>query len=84
MSTPIILSELMLTSLCKEIEKSLLTRPQTIIISQDISAALNYFHLWQPHPILHHDISSPNVLLVLSGSGMWKDKVSDYGSGNLL
>ena len=82
--TPIILSELMPTSLRKEIEKSLLTRPQMIRIAQDISAALNYLHLWQPHPILHRDVSSPNVLLEPSGSGMWKAKLSDYGSANLV
>ena len=82
--TPIILSELMPTSLRKEIEKSPLTRPQIIRIGQDISAALNYLHLWQPHPILHRDVSSPNVLLEPSGSGMWKAKLSDYGSANLV
>ena len=82
--TPIILSELMPTSLRKEIEKSLLTQPQIIRIAQDISAALNYLHLWQPHPILHRDVSSPNVLLEPCGSGMWKAKLSDYGSANLV
>ena len=82
--TPIILSELMPTSLRKEIEKSLLTQPQIIRIGQNISAALNYLHLWQPHPILHRDVSSPNVLLEPSGSGMWKAKLSDYGSANLV
>ena len=83
-STPIILSELMPTSLRKEIEKSPLTRPQIIRITQDISAALNYLHLWKPQPILHRDVSSPNVLLEPSGSGMWKAKLSDYGSANLV
>ena len=38
----------------------------------------------QPHPIIHRDISSANVLLdPLPGNG-WKAKVSDYGSVNLL
>ena len=82
--TPIILSELMPTSLRKEIEKSPLTRPQIIKIAQDISAALNYLHLWRPHPILHRDVSSPNVLLEPSGSGIWKAKLSDYGSANVV
>ena len=82
--TPIILSELMPTSLRKEIEKSPLTRSQIIRIAQDISAALNYLHLWQPHPILHRDVSSPNVLLEPSGSGLWKAKLSDLGSANLV
>ena len=80
--TPIILSELMPTSLRKEIEKYPLTHTQVIRIAQDISAALNYLHLWQPHPILHRDVSSPNVLLEPFGNGIWKAKLSDYGSAN--
>ena len=81
---PIILSELMPTSLRQELEKSPLTRPQIIKIASDIAAALNYLHLSQPHPILHRDVSSPNVLLELSSKGLWKAKLSDYGSANLV
>ena len=80
---PIILSELMPTNVRKELEKSPLTRPQIVRISQDVCAALNYLHLWKPHPILHRDVSSPNVLLEPSGSGQWKAKLGDYGSANL-
>ena len=80
---PIILSELMPTSLRRELEKSPLTRSQIVRIAQDICAALNYLHLWKPHPILHRDVSSPNVLLEPSGKGQWKAKLSDYGSANL-
>ena len=82
--TPIILSELLPTSLSKELEKSSLNRPQIVKIAKDISAALNYLHLWQPHPILHRDISSPNVLLEPSGSELWKAILCDYGSANLV
>ena len=82
--TPIILSELMPTSLRQELEKSSLTSLQIIKIARDISAALNYLHLWQPHSILHRDVSSPNVLLEPSGRGTWKAKLSDYGSANLV
>ena len=81
--TPIILCELMPTSLSKELQKFPLTHPQIIRISQDVTSALNYLHLWKPHPILHRDVSSPNVLLEPSGSGQWKGKLSDYGSANL-
>ena len=82
--TPIILTELMPTCLRREIEKSPLNRPQIIKIAVDISAALNYLHLWQPHPILHRDVSSPNVLLEPYGLGIWKAKLSDYGSANIV
>ena len=80
---PIILSELMPTSLRKELEKTPLTRTQIIKISKDVCQALNYIHLWKPHPILHRDVSSPNVLLEPCGNGLWKAKLSDYGSANL-
>ena len=84
MGTAINLTELMPTSLRQELEKSSLTRPQIVKIATDVSAALNYLHLWTPVPILHRDVSSPNVLLEPSGSGIWKAKLSDYGSANLV
>ena len=84
MGTAIILTELMSTSLQQELEKSSLTCPQIVKIATDVSAALNYLHLWTPVPILHRDVSSPNVLLEPSGSGIWKAKLSDYGSANLV
>ena len=80
----IILTELMTTNLRKELEKGPMNRQQITSISLDVARALNYLHLMQPHPIIHRDISSANVLLdPLPGNG-WKVKVSDYGSVNVL
>ena len=84
---PIIISELMSTSLHKELQQSGsahgLDRPTVVNISRDVACALNYLHLWRPHPILHRDISSPNVLLEdVVGRG-WKAKLSDFGSANI-
>ena len=81
---PIILTELMTTSLRAELEKGPIEHAHTSSISLDVARALNYLHLMQPHPIIHRDISSANVLLdPLPGKG-WKAKISDYGSVNLL
>ena len=80
---PIIVTELMPTSLRKELEKCPMTKPQVISIGIDITLALNYLHLWKPQPILHRDVSSANVLLEPSAEGKWKAKLSDYGSANL-
>ena len=80
---PIIVTELMPTSLRKELEKCPMTKPQVISIGIDITLALNYLHLWKPQPILHRDVSSANVLLEPSVQGKWKAKLSDYGSANL-
>lgn len=82
--TAIILTELMPTSLCKELQKSSLTHIQIVKISRDIALALNYLHLWKPYPILHRDVSSPNVLLEPCGTDQWKAKLSDYGSANII
>ena len=81
---PIILSELMPTSLRKQLEKSPLPRTHILCISVGVAAALNYLHLWRPSPIIHRDVSSPNVLLEPSADGSWKAKLSDYGSANLV
>ena len=80
---PMILTELLPTSLRKEMDKKALTHPQILSISRDIVSALNYLHLWRPDPILHRDVASPNVLLEPSGNNQWKGKLSNYGSANL-
>ena len=80
--SPIILSELMPTSLRKELEGGPLSYPAVLTISQDIACGLNYLHLFKPDPILHRDVSTANVLLQPI-SGGWRAKVSDYGSANL-
>ena len=79
-----IVTELMPTSLRKELGKRPLQHPEILIIAQGIASALNYLHLWKPDPILHRDVSSANVLLEPSVSSQWKAKLSDYGSANIL
>ena len=80
---PIILTELMKTSLRAELENENIKRHQVKPISLDVARALNYLHLMQPHPIIHRDISSANVLLDPLPDNQWKAKVTDYGSVNL-
>ena len=79
---PMILTELMPTSLRKELETGGLAYPAILSISLDVACALNYLHLFKPHPILHRDVSSANVLLQITG-GTWRAKVSDYGTVSL-
>ena len=81
---PIIVTEVMPTSLRNELQKSPMARAQVISIGIDVASALNYLHLWKPQPILHRDVSSANVLLEQSTVSHWRAKVSDYGSANLL
>ena len=80
---PVILTELMPTSLRKELGQRRFTQGDITSISQDVACGLAYLHLWKPDPILHRDISSANVLLepLLKG---WRAKISDYGSVNFM
>ena len=81
---PLILIELMSTSLHKELQKSRLTKQQILGIAQDVALGLNYLHLFKPHPIIHRDVSSPNVLLKpCTGPAGYEAKVTDYGTANL-
>ena len=48
-------------------------------ISMDVAQGLLYLHNIQPHPLIHRDVSAPNVLLKADGNG-WIAKLSDLGS----
>ena len=81
---PLILTELMSTSLYKELQEKELTRQQILSIAQDVALGLNYLHLFVPQPIIHRDVSSPNVLLKPStGPAGYEAKVADYGTAKL-
>ncbi|XP_011408915.1 PREDICTED: calmodulin-binding receptor-like cytoplasmic kinase 2 [Amphimedon queenslandica] len=72
------------TSLRKELESGGVAYPAILSISLDVACALNYLHLFKPHPILHRDVSSANVLLqLMEGGNRWRAKVSDYGTVSL-
>jgi serine/threonine protein kinase len=79
----VILTEIMPTSLRKELERDYMSVRPAVSISLDVLRALNYLHLMRPHPLIHRDISSANVLLDPLPNGCWRAKVSDYGTVNL-
>ena len=81
---PIILTELMTTSLREVLKAGPIEHPMIVSISLDVLRALNYLHLMEPDPLIHRDISSANVLLDAVPNSGWKAKVSDYGSVNLV
>ena len=80
----IILTELLPTSLKKELELTKLTRASVNCISHDVACGLSYLHLWKPSPIIHRDISSGNILLEPLPNDTWRAKISDYGSANFM
>ena len=48
-------------------------------ICSNVAQGLAYLHRIQPHPLIHRDVSAPNVLLKAVGTG-WIAKLSDLGS----
>ena len=48
-------------------------------ICSNVAQGLAYLHSIQPHPLIHRDVSAPNVLLKAFGTG-WIAKLSDLGS----
>ena len=54
-----------------------------ISIFRDVAYALHYLHQHR-QPIIHRDVSAPNVLLKTLQNGTWRAKVSDFGSANLV
>ena len=81
---PVILTELMATSLRAVIEREPLHAANITSVSRDVARALNYLHLTKPDPILHRDVSSANVLLNPGPNQTWLAKLSDYGSVNFV
>ena len=79
--TPLLLTEVMETSLRAVLEERSLSQTEITVIALDVARGLNYLHQKHPIPILHRDISSANVLLWRQGT-QWRAKVSDYGTAN--
>ena len=79
---PLIVTELLDMNLRMAYENKRLTRSSKIPIFREVAYALHYLHEHQ-EPIIHRDVSAPNVLMEELPYGMWRAKVSDFGSANL-
>jgi len=81
--SPLFVTELMELNLRQLLKKRPLSDREVVTISLDVARALSYLHNKKPSPILHRDVSSPNVLL-WRRDNQWRAKVSDYGTANFL
>ena len=82
--SPLLILELLDTDLRSAYKKKVvnLCREVLLPIFRDVAYALHYLHEHQ-EPIIHRDVSAPNVLLQQTHPGVWKAKLSDFGSANL-
>ena len=88
---PLLVTELMETSLRRLLGERPLSTGEVSIISLDVARALNYLHQKRPVPMIHRDISSANVLLWRKAGretgiheAQWRGKVSDYGTAKFV
>ena len=79
---PIIVLELLDMNLRVAYTTENLERATMLSIFCDVAYALHYLHE-QIDPIIHRDVSAPNVLLKKLPNQSFKAKVSDFGSANL-
>ena len=78
---PMIITELLDTTLRKAYEDNPLTLRQCMDVFCDVASALCYLHELE-EPIIHRDVSSSNVLMKAVVGGGWIAKLADFGSAN--
>ena len=79
--TPLLVLELLHTNLRRAYNDYNLGPTQAVSIFRDVAYALHYLHK-HSEPIIHRDVSAPNVLLEALSGDSWRAKLSDFGSAN--
>ena len=82
-SPPLIVTELLDMNLRQAYQQNQLGPGDRLSIFIDVAKALDYLHQ-RYEPIIHRDVSTPNVLLERMLNNQWKGKLSDLGSANFL
>ena len=80
---PIVLIEVMDCTLRSALANRKITTNHIHPICIDVAEGLVYLHSIQPHPVIHRDVSAPNVLLKSVGTG-WIAKLSDLCSARFV
>ena len=79
---PVILMEMMDTSLRSAYEEEIVKDHQINGILHDVAKALHFLHT-RPDPVIHRDVSSANVLLKVLYNGEWLAKLGDLGTAKI-
>ena len=79
---PVILMELMDISLRSVCKRENIEHQQIFGVFRDIANALHFLHT-RPDPVIHHDVSSANVLLKGRGNKKWLAKLGDLGTAKI-
>ena len=83
LDSPLLVLELLHTNLRDAYNQYDLGPSKSVSIFCDIAYGLHYLHE-HSKPIIHRDVSAPNVLLESLPGEMWRAKLSDFGSANFL
>ena len=81
--TPLLVLELLHTNLRDAYKDYNLGLSKCVSIFHDVAYGLHYLHE-HSEPIIHRDVSAPNILLESLPGDMWRAKLSDFGSANFL
>ena len=81
--TPLLVLELLHTNLRNAYKDFNLGPSKSVPIFRDIAYGLHYLHEHN-EPIIHRDVSAPNILLESLPGETWRAKLSDFGSANFL
>ena len=81
-ASPMIITELLDMNLRQCYQQGKLLDSIRLPIFKDVAYGLHHLHD-RPNPIIHGNVSPPHVLLEALPAGLWKAKLSDFGSANL-
>ena len=81
--TPLLVLELLHTNLRNAYKDFNLSPSKSVPIFRDVAYGLHYLHE-HSEPIIHRDVSAPNILLESLPGETWRAKLSDFGSANFL
>jgi serine/threonine protein kinase len=81
--SPLLVLELLHINLRNAYSRYDLGPSKSVPIFRDVAYGLHYLHE-HSEPIIHRDVSAPNILLESLPGDMWRAKLSDFGSANFL